>query len=173
MRKNVPAERTPPSMLSASFPTRAAEYVAGDVGLMFFLLRMSFWLGLVLILLPTGSSQQAPANQVVASDAISAASATVGDLRQFCTRQPDACIVGSHVATALGYKAQAGAKMLYDFLTDALAPKETGSLAAGGSIKAAMDKLSTDKASQNTLNPADLTPAWRGPTPRKDAKHSA
>jgi hypothetical protein len=143
---------------------------------MFFLLRMAFWLGLVLILLPSGSSQQAPASEVGASDAISAASATVGDLRQFCTRQPDACTVGSHVATTLGYKAQAGAKMLYDFLTERLAPKETGSL-AGGSLShsskaAAMDKASTEKTSQNTLTPADLAPAWRGPTPRKDAKHA-
>jgi hypothetical protein len=176
MRKNVPDERTQPSMLPASFPTCAATSAAGDVGVMFFLLRMAFWLGLVLILLPSGSSQQAPANQVGASDAISAASATVGDLRQFCARQPDACTVGSHVATQLGYKAQACAKMLYEFLTEALAPKETGSVARGGipgSGKSAADKSVADKASQNTLTPADLTPAWRGPAPRKDAKHSA
>src|ERR1700722_3949766 len=131
MDKNVPGERTRPSRLPASFLPRAATCAAGDTGLMFFLLRMAFWLGLVLILLPTGSSQQVPANEVGASNAISAASATVGDLRQFCTRQPDACTVGSQVATTLGYKAQAGAKMLYDFLTEQLAPKETGSLANG------------------------------------------
>ncbi len=135
---------------------------------MFFLLRMAFWLGLVLILLPTGSSERAAAgNPVNASQAISAASATVGDLRQFCTRQPDACTVGSHVATELGYKAQAGAKMLYDFLSETLASskeqakdtlKTTGSLASGSS------------ASENTLTPADLVPAWRGPALRK---HSA
>jgi uncharacterized protein DUF5330 len=141
---------------------------------MFFLLRMTFWLGLVLILLPSGSSQQAPASEVGASQAISAASATVGDLRQFCARQPDACAVGSQVATALGYKAQAGAKMLYDFLTESLAPKETGSVARGpNSTKSAMDKSSPEHSSQNTLSPADLTPVWRGPVPRKDAKHSA
>lgn len=142
---------------------------------MFFLLRMTFWLGLVLILLPSGSSERAaPATEVNASQAISAASATVGDLRQFCTRQPDACTIGSHVATELGYKAQAGAKMIYDFLSEALAskdpardmskeaPKVTGSLASG-----------PDKASQNTLAPADLLPAWRAPLPRKDPRHSA
>jgi hypothetical protein len=157
-------------MLPASFASRAAIYVAGDVGLMFFLLRMAFWLGLVLILLPTGSSQRAaPAAEVNASQAISAASATVGDLRQFCTRQPDACTVGSHVATELGYKAQAGAKMIYDFLTEALASKEnakdvakdapkiTGSVAGGGT-------------SQNTLTPADLLPAWHAPLPRRDPR---
>src|ERR1700678_313058 len=143
MGKNVPGERTPPSMLPASFPSRAATCVAGDAGLMFFLLRMAFWLGLVLMLLPSGSTQRVPASEVGASDAISAASATVGDLRQFCTRQPDACTVGSQVATTLGYKAQAGAKMLYDFLTEQLAPKETGSVASGPhSVKSAIDKSS-------------------------------
>src|ERR1700691_3712613 len=149
MSQNVATERTWPSRLPASFTTRAAIYAAGDVGVMFFLLRMAFWLGLVLILLPSGSAPQAPASAVGASDAISAASATVGDLRQFCSRQPDACTVGSHVATALGYKAQAGAKMLYDFLTDKLAPKETGSVADGTvshSSKTAMDKSPLERA---------------------------
>src|SRR5271165_6063660 len=132
MSQNVADERTRPSKVPARFPTRAASFVAGDMGVMFFLLRMTFWLGLVLVLLPTGSSQRVPASDVGAGDAISAASATVGDLRRFCTRQPDACTVGSQVATTLGYKAQAGAKMLYDFLTETLASKDTGS-AAGGS----------------------------------------
>jgi hypothetical protein len=144
---------------------------------MFFLLRMAFWLGLVLILLPSGSSQRAPAaSEIGASDAISAASATMGDVRQFCARQPDACTVGSHVATELGYKAQAGAKMLYDFLTEALAPHETGSVAGGNSPrggKLAADKSPLAKASQNTLTPADLAPAWRAPVARKDPKHAA
>jgi hypothetical protein len=83
-------------------------------------------------------------------------------------RQPDACTVGSHVATQLGYKAQAGAKMLYDFLTETLAPHETSSI--GG--KSASEVV-VDKASQNTLTPADLAPEWRPPLPRKDPRHSA
>src|SRR5271156_4775145 len=147
MDKNVPGERTWPSKLPASFAARTARCAAGDVGPMFFLLRIAFWLGLVLILLPSGSSQQVPPNDVGTTDAITAASATVGDLRQFCSRQPDACTVGSHVATALGYKAQAGAKMLYDFLTEQLAPKETGSVASNGSRygKSALVKPALDK----------------------------
>jgi hypothetical protein len=139
---------------------------------MFFLLRMAFWLSIVLILLPSGSSQptQAP-NDVGASEAISAASATVQDMRGFCTRQPDACSVGSQVAVSLGYRAQAGAKMLYDFLTETLASHDGNSASRTGSItKAAQTPVS---ASQNTLSPADLMPAWRGPQPRKDAKHTA
>jgi Family of unknown function (DUF5330) len=140
---------------------------------MFFLLRIAFWLGIVLILLPGSSTHRAPAaDQVGASDAISAASATVKDLRGFCTREPNACAVGSRMATAIAYKAQAGAKMLYDFLNEALAPPapsappETASRAGGARraiSKPVPDKSTLERASQNTLTPADLAPAWRGP----------
>jgi hypothetical protein len=146
---------------------------------MFFLLRMAFWLGLVLVLLPSGSAQpNASRTEVGASEALSAASATVGDLRGFCTRQPDACTVGSQVATAIGYKAQAGAKMLYDFLSEALAPRETGSLTSGtprggSNPKATPEKSSPEPTSQSTLTPSDLAPAWHGPALRKDGKHPA
>ncbi len=142
---------------------------------MFLLLRMAFWLGLVLVLLPIGAAQRSPSGgEVSATEAISAASATVGDLRGFCERQPDACTVGSQVATAIGYRAQAGAKMLYEALSEAMAPRETGSVTNGkNSSKSALDKSGAERASQSTLTPADLAPAWRGPAPRKDAKHSA
>lgn len=140
---------------------------------MFFLLRMTFWLGLVLVLLPAGAAQRRPsASEVSASEAISAASATVGDLRGFCNRQPDACTVGSQVATAIGYRAQAGAKMLYDALSEAMAPRETGSVA--GNTKTPADKLAPpERASQNTLTRADMMPAWRGSLPHKGVKHPA
>jgi len=142
---------------------------------MFFLLRMAFWLGVVLILLPTGSSQRAQSgNEVGAAEAISAASATVQDMRGFCSRQPDACSVGSQVAVSLGYRAQAGAKMLYDFLTERMASHDAGNPARTGSIgKSTPDKAGPVATSQNTLTPADLVPAWRGPPLRKDVKHSA
>ena len=58
---------------------------------MFFLLRMAFWLGLVLVLLPrekTPESEKLP--QVGASEAVSAATAAVSDMTQFCKRQPAA-----------------------------------------------------------------------------------
>jgi Family of unknown function (DUF5330) len=145
---------------------------------MFFLLRITFWLGLVLVLLPIGSAQRSPSgSEVSATEAISAASATVGDLRGFCGRQPDACSVGAQMATAIGYRAQAGAKMLYEALSEAMAPHETGSVTSGASrttsgSKAALEKSAAERASQSTLTPADLAPAWRGPT-RKDAKHAA
>jgi Family of unknown function (DUF5330) len=145
---------------------------------MFFLLRMTFWLGLVLVLLPFGATQHnSSGNEVSATEAISAASATVGDLRGFCARQPDACAVGSQVASTLGYRAQAGAKILYETLTEAMAPRETGTV--GSSVtktvpgRSAADKTAAERPSQGTLTPADLVPAWRGPAARKDGKHAA
>lgn len=140
---------------------------------MFFLLRIAFWLGVVLVLLPGAPQRDAAAAGVGASDAISAASATVSDLKGFCARQPDACTVGSEVATSMGHRAQAGAKMLYDFLTEALASHDAGSH-SGEPTKSAFSKPSSQqRASQNTLTPADLAPTWRGPPTRKAGTHPA
>jgi hypothetical protein len=86
---------------------------------MFFLLRMAFWLGLVLVLLPrekTPESDKVP--QVGASEAVSAATAAVSDMGQFCKRQPAACEVGGQAATAIGQRAQDGARQLYKIITD-------------------------------------------------------
>src|SRR5580700_2921465 len=98
MGKNVPVERTRLSTLPARLRGRAATQAAGDTGLMFFLLRMAVWLGVVLVLLPSGSAQHAAqSSHLGPSGAISAASATVQDMRGFCTPQPDACTAGSQV----------------------------------------------------------------------------
>jgi hypothetical protein len=172
MGKNVLEAPTGTSSHPATLSADRAAGTAGDVRIMFFLLRLAFWLGLVLLLLPSGGGQHdAATNSVSTSQAISAASATVGDLRGFCARQPDACTVGSQVATTLGYRAQAGAKMLYDVLSDALAPQQSATT-HGDVAKQSVENPATDHASQGTLTPADLAPAWRGPPARKD-KHAA
>jgi len=132
-----------------------------------FLVRMAFWLTVVLALLPSGGSQPTPKANVSAIDAMSAATATVTDMRSFCERQPDACVVGSHAAAALGQRAQAGAKMLYEYLNEHFGRSDTGTVvnAATGKVP-----LPAARPSQHTLTPSDLAPAWRGPTPRKDTR---
>ena len=129
-----------------------------------FLLRMGFWLAVILVLLPSGGSQPTPKANVSAIDAMSAAKATMTDMRSFCERQPEACTVGSQTATALGQRAQAGAKMLYEYLNEHFG--ETGTVANSPSGK----PTTAAKPSQHTLTPSDLAPAWRGPPPRKDAR---
>ena len=116
-----------------------------------FILRMAFWLTVILVLLPSGGSQPTPKVNVSASDAVSAAGATVSDMKQFCGRQSEACTVGSQVAVAIGHRAQAGAKMLYEFLNAQLGPNDTGAIGKTAAGKA--------RPSQHTLTAADLAPA--------------
>ena len=146
------------SSLPARVCSKAATKAAGKQGSsqMRFLLRVAFWLGVVLILLPSGGSQPVPKSQVSAGDAFTAAQAAVSDMKQFCERQPNVCEVGSQTAVTLGQRAQVGAKMLYEFLHERFGNDETAATQPTGSVPA--------KPSQNTLRPADLSPAWRGPT---------
>jgi hypothetical protein len=120
---------------------------------MFFLLRMVFWLGLVLVLLPrekTPESDKLP--QLGASEAVSAATAAVSDVSQFCKRQPAACEVGGQAATMIGQRAQDGARKLYQIITDKRASDHTGSI---GTLETA-DASTLQEAAHDTLTPDDL-----------------
>lgn len=135
-----------------------------------FLLRITFWLGLVLVLLPrdkTPESDKLP--QIGAADAVQAATAAVSDMTQFCKRQPAACEVGGQAATIIGQRAQDGAKKIYQIIndkkdqfekTDKKAPDHTGSIALAGEGDAA-----SGEAPRDTLSQDDLALEWRGPAP--------
>jgi hypothetical protein len=147
---------------------------------MFFLLRMAFWLTLVLAMLPTGNSQpQAHANapQIDAADAVVAAGAAVSDVSGFCDRQPEACKVGAQAAVVIGQRAQAGASMVFDFIQERMARSETGSVSETKVISASMSRpIPTHPGSQSTLKPADLEPSWHGSAsqgglPRKEKEY--
>jgi len=132
---------------------------------MFFLLRMAFWLGLVLVLLPrekTPESEKLP--QLGASEAVSAASAAVSDMSQFCKRQPAACEVGGQAATVIGQRAQDGARKLYQIITDKKSeskktPDHTGSIGGGEDGEASIAAA----APRDTLMADDLAAEWRVP----------
>jgi hypothetical protein len=94
---------------------------------MFFLLRMAFWLTIVLALLPAGNKQPSAQGPEIGA-AFSAAGSAMSDARHFCERQPDACEVGSQLATMIGQRAQAGAKMVYELIAEHAGPSETGSV---------------------------------------------
>ncbi len=135
---------------------------------MLFLLRVAFWLTIVLALLPTGGAQQgAQASaqaKVGATDAVVAAGAAVSDMSSFCDRQPDACVVGAQAAVAIGQRAQAGAKMVYEFFSEhASHTSETGSV--NKPKLAAARTVPASPGSQSTLKSSDLEPTWQGPIP--------
>jgi hypothetical protein len=135
---------------------------------MMFLIRTAFWLSVVVLVLPTPQSMKVPESNVGTTQAVSAASAAVSDMGQFCARQPDACKIGSQALTQFGYKAQASAKWVYEFLTDKLGPAQTGSIAAEPARGAPAD---VEPAMRGTLTQADTAPVWRGPQRQAEAKH--
>ena len=148
---------------------------------MFFLLRMGFWLTVVCVLLPS-SGAKAPDAQIDAVQAVSLASAAMSDARGFCDRQPDACVVGGKVATAIGHKAEAGARTIYEFISTKLNDKSpaTETVAKADTSSAAAPKVvpvSTGAigAAKGTLTPSDLQPAWHAPVPlppRREARNN-
>jgi hypothetical protein len=140
---------------------------------MFFLLRLTFWIGLVLVLLPRDKTPDADKPpQINASEAVSAATAAISDMGQFCKRQPAACDVGGQAATAIGQRAQGGARKLYQIITDKpeksdksdkadkRAPDHTGSI---GGVESA-DGAGPDVA-HDTLTPDDMQIEWQGSLP--------
>ena len=155
---------------------------------MFFLLRLTFWLGLVLVLLPrdkTPESEKLP--QVGATEAVQAATAAVSDMTQFCKRQPAACEVGGQAATVIGQRAAEGARKVYSIITDKAdkadtadkadktdkavkkapgaeksdkkAPDHTGSIGGADEAEVAL----ASEAARETLTPDDLALEWRAP----------
>jgi Family of unknown function (DUF5330) len=130
---------------------------------MWFLVRIAFWLSLVIALLPISSSQpETSTSQVRATDALSAASAAVSDIRQFCVRQPGACATGSQAIVQFGIKAETGAKLLYQFLTERKVADQLPVTAKG------QDKSSIGRSSSSTLTPTDLAAPWHGPQPHAE-----
>lgn len=128
---------------------------------MLFLLRLTFWIGLVLVLLPrdkTPESDKLP--QIGASEAVSAATAAVSDVSHFCKRQPTACEVGGQAATLIGQRAQAGARKLFQIITDKRSSDHTGSL---GNIERT-DPALVAEGPRDTLTSDDLQIEWQGPT---------
>ncbi|TCT02972.1 DUF5330 domain-containing protein [Aquabacter spiritensis] len=113
---------------------------------MFFLIRMAFWLAVVLMLLPISTSEDGT-RQIGAFQALGAAQSAFSDVGGFCQRQPDACAVGGQLLAHLGDKAQAGAKWLYENIGSAQVPVETGD---------------TAPPAVHSLTPQDLAPAWGG-----------
>ena len=127
-----------------------------------FMLRVAFWLSVVIVLLPVDrSADKLQAPPVSAAEALSAAGAALSDMRQFCGRQPDACTIGSQALKLFGEKARNGASMLHTFLNGKLGADE-GTVGLSHSSGPSPGV----KAAHDTLLPADLTPPWRAPPAR-------
>lgn len=159
---------------------------------MFFLLRIIFWLALVLVVVSL-MSPPPDAPEIGTNEAVTAAVATASDVGGFCERQPTACEIGGKAAIVFGQRAQTGAKILFDYLGELMAePKQQSKDQSKSALKeqskdtpkdASTDALKEQKqaksparippklpASQNTLKEDDRKPAWRGGVPPKNPR---
>ncbi|HVY20444.1 MAG TPA: DUF5330 domain-containing protein [Bauldia sp.] len=117
---------------------------------MFFLLRVAFWLSLVILLLPADGETGDKAPRVTAFETLSAAQAAVSDISQFCDRNPDVCVTGGNAFQVFSEKVRYGVKLI----TNTFGNKKPAADQDGGA---------------STLSPDDMKPAWRDPKKHEGA----
>jgi hypothetical protein len=120
-----------------------------------FLIRVGFWVGLAVLLLPTDERQQARL--------YSTAVTTVERVTTFCDRNAQACAAGAELWAIFVKKAEFGARMAIDLVSTSGRQDED---AASARTQPASVKGKPAPAARGTLTPADLTPAWRGQVQR-------
>ena len=119
-----------------------------------FLFRTTLLLGLSVLVLPTDPASQA---NVFASAKV-ATQWTV----TFCDRNPQTCVQGQQVWAVFVQKAQFGAKMAYELISEHGSPA-TATPPAPAKQPA---RQAAGVPARGTLLPADLAPGWREPTRR-------
>jgi len=120
-----------------------------------FLIRVGFWVGLAVLLLPTDERQQARL--------YSTAVTTVERVTTFCDRNAQACAAGAELWAIFVKKAEFGARMAIDLVSTSGRQDED---AASLRTQPASVKGKPAPAARGKLTPADLTPAWRGQVQR-------
>src|SRR5262245_61902224 len=123
---------------------------------MWFLLRVTFWLGVVLVLLANVGSQSVPKSTINAAEALLAAKDIVTDIQHICERQREACTIGSETTVTLGQRARVGAQILYEFLNEQFGSSGRRRVQITASVP-----TSPRTPLQDTLRPSDLTAPWR------------
>lgn len=118
-----------------------------------FFIRTTLLLGLGVLVLPTDQASQARVT--------SATKTAMTWTLSFCDRNPATCVQGQQAWGVFVEKAQFGAKMAFEVISDhraqtAAAQSTPANAQAGKHTPAAAGRLRT------TLQPSDLAPAWRG-----------
>jgi hypothetical protein len=118
-----------------------------------FLIRTAFWLSLIILLLPTNEDDQ--------RTVYGAAEAAVRDMSSFCTRNPDVCAKSRDAFDVFSQKAEFGARMVMDFMSDA-----TSDQAPVAAVDEKGNRFPTTYRDdpQSTLTDRDREPGWFGPS---------
>ena len=128
-----------------------------------FLIRLAFWLGLVVLLLPTDERQQAKLYGTAVS--------TVERVTTFCDRNAQLCSASVDFWGTFLRKAEFGARVVGDLITSSGRKDEVTPavdvVPAPAPAPAPVDlrRRAEPRAypsAQGTLTPTDLSPSWRG-----------
>lgn len=107
-----------------------------------FLIRWAFWIGLIVLVLPTEAAQQERLYHT--------ASTAVHRAATFCERNGEVCAKGGEYWAVFRQKLEFGARMVIDLATERMSGSQRQG--AGQMVQPT-----------GTLTPADRAPAWRGP----------
>jgi hypothetical protein len=126
-----------------------------------FLIRMAFWVGRAVLLLPTDERQQARLYNTAA--------VTVERVATFCDRNAQTCATGADLWATFLKKAEFGGRMAVELITsagrkDANAPTPLAEPVSAKTAPAPEAKIAP--MARGTLTPADLSPPWRGQVQR-------
>jgi hypothetical protein len=129
------------------------------------LVKLAFWLGLLVLLLPTDSQQQARFSTFAGNAA--------ERLGSFCDRNGRTCLAGSEVWATFLRKAEFGVRLVGDLLGAGGRRPEPGAAAPPAAASGPPQGVPYERRPGNprgTLRPPDLyyqppqyQPPWRGP----------
>jgi hypothetical protein len=130
-----------------------------------FLIRLAFWLGLVVLLLPTDERQQAKLYGTAVS--------TVERVVTFCDRNAQLCSASVDFWATFLRKAEFGARVVGNLMTSSGRKDEVtpavdvvpAPAPAPADLRRRLEPRPEPRAYpsvQGTLTPTDLSPAWRG-----------
>lgn len=92
-----------------------------------FLIKVGFWLGLVLVLIPrSGESAADVAEAVGPLQVLNTTAAIVGDFAGICERQPELCTSAGEIMRGLGIRAREGAAIAYSAIAAATKAEDDG-----------------------------------------------
>jgi hypothetical protein len=117
-----------------------------------FFIRLAFWLGVIVMLLPTDAQHQAR----VYNTAVYA----VERASTFCDRNARTCELGAQAWASFLTKAEFGVRLLGDLIASGGRNNEPEPAAPPLRQKASASGMVEPRG---TLSAADLQPAWRGP----------
>jgi hypothetical protein len=98
---------------------------------MFRLLRIAFWLSIVILLLPGDPERGEDAPSVTVLELMIAARDIVWDISNLCDRNPDLCATGGEVGQLIAEKARYNIGQLTEYLAADDAPADGNTLTAG------------------------------------------